>query len=228
MLLLGFCYVTVDVLFLHGPLRHFDHVLYGKLLLHDDHNFRWWASKIIGEVGNEYLLLPALGIVTLVASWRTRSVRPMVISFCVGASLGILVPAVKIVTGRTKPLQPGHDSVFAGGTTYPSGHVVNSILLMGLALELLVLAWPALQRWLGVRVRRWLVVLSGAMSGAGTLGLSYHWFTDVLAGWLLGAAMFVVLIGLDVFAPLHAKLGDREQPRPGAASAQSSRVPSDA
>lgn len=203
--MLGAVYVTADIL-LKGPLRDFDHWLYGRLLLVDDRNARWWTSRVLAEAGNEFILLPLLGVATLLASWRTWSIRPMVVSFISGASIGILIPGMKILTGRTKPLTHGHDTIFAGGTTYPSGHVVNSIVLTALILEFAVVGWPILQRWLTVRVRRWLVVVSTTCAGLGTLGLSYHWFTDVLTSWLIGAAMLLVLLGLDVFAPLHATL----------------------
>jgi membrane-associated phospholipid phosphatase len=202
-LVAGFAAIAADVLS-NGPLTHLDALVYHFF----DQHYRdtmWWTSRVLANAGNEFILLPLLGILCLIGSWRHRTLRPIVVSFVVGATLGILVPGIKILTGRTAP-HSGKDAVFAGGSDFPSGHVVNSILLFGLMLELLVVAFPGAQRWLTRRVRRTIVVVATAAAGVGTLGLSYHWTTDVLAGWLLGTAMLLILLGLDPLARL------REQP----------------
>lgn len=199
-LVAAFGVVTADVL-LGGPLTGLDHVLHGRLE-GQTHGAWWRAGYGLAQAGNEYVVIPALGAVCLVAARWRRSLRPVVVTFVVCASLALVVPAIKIVTGRTAP-RSGIDAVFAGGAEYPSGHAINAILLWGVTFELLVAAFPVTSRWLTRPVRRVLVTLLGAAAGAGMVMLNYHWLTDALGGWLLGTAMFILFLGLDPFGPLR-------------------------
>lgn len=194
--------ITVDITY-RGPLEHLD------LALHDwlpplPGSTPWWIWWALAQMGNEYVLIPPLGACCLIAAARLRSVRPIVVTFCVCATLALVIPGIKIATGRTAP-RSGYDAMFAGGTEFPSGHAVNAIVIWGAALEMLVLAFPVLERWLTLRVRRGVVVVWSAAAGIGMVGLNYHWFSDALAGWLLGTMFFLIFLGLDVFAPLTAR-----------------------
>lgn len=192
--------VATDVL-TGGPLTRFDHVVHDQLSQHY-RDWLWWTCYYLQQTGNEYVLVPALGILSLVAAARFRSLRPMVVVFVLCVTLAVVVPGIKIVTGRTSP-HSGVDVTLTSGTEFPSGHAVNAIVLWGAILELLVVVSPTVQRWLSRRVRTAVVVFTGLTAGGGALGLSYHWLTDVLAGWLLGSAMLIAFVGLDVFAELR-------------------------
>lgn len=194
-LLAAMAAVTADVL-ARGPLTSLDFTIHEQLSLHVRDTV-WWVAYAMAQLGNEYVLIPLLGVLCLLAAARRWSLRPIVATFVVCATLGVVVPAIKILTGRTAP-RSGFDAVFAGGAEYPSGHAVNAIVLWGAALEMLVLAFPVVRRWLTVRVRRVLVVVWGLASAVGMLGLDYHWFTDALGGWLLGAAIYVAFIAVGV------------------------------
>lgn len=195
--------ITVDITY-RGPLERLDLVLSQQWFPPPAHSAAWWFWWLLAQVGNEYVLIPPLGACCLIAAARLRSIRPIVVTFCVCATLALVIPGIKIVTGRTAP-RSGYDAMFADGNEFPSGHAVNAIVIWGAALEMLVLAFPVVERWLTVRVRRVLVVVGSTAAGIGMVGLNYHWFTDALAGWLLGAMFFLVFLGLDVFAPLAAR-----------------------
>lgn len=192
----GTAAVTADVVF-RGPLQRLDQVV-SDWLPPPPGTGPWWFWWLLARMGNQYVLIPPLGVCCLLAAARLRSFRPIVVTFLTCSTLAILVPAIKIVTGRTAP-RSGYDAMFAGGAEYPSGHAVNSIVIWGAALEMAVLAFPVLARWLTTRTRRVLVVGWSAAAGIGMVGLDYHWLTDAIAGWLLGALLFVVLLGLDPF-----------------------------
>lgn len=200
LLLTGFAAVTLGVL-AGGVVPALDHAVYDALLTYLGPGVTWWCW-FAAQTGNEYLLLPTTGLACLAAAVRQRSVWPLVVTFVTGAGLGLVVPAIKILTGRTSP-RSGTDEVFAGGTEYPSGHAVNGIVLWGLVFELLVVACPILRRWLRPGWRTFLTTVAGAASGLGMVGLHYHWLSDAVGGWLLGAAIWVVV------RPVVGKLAQR-------------------
>lgn len=76
------------------------------------------------------------------------------------------------------------------GTSFPSGHVLNYVGVYGF------LAYLA-HRHIGPRIIRWPVVggLTSmiALVGPSRVYLGHHWFSDVLASYLLGTSWLVIL-----------------------------------
>ncbi|MCD6641176.1 MAG: phosphatase PAP2 family protein [Nocardioides sp.] len=107
------------------------------------------------------------------------------------ASLLVLaaVPAlvVKVALARTDP----HHELSSTGS-YPSGHTLVLLVCLGGAL-LLVRRAPAWWEWL-------LVALVDAVMALSLLAQAAHWFTDVLAGALLGVAV-LASVPAGVLAP---------------------------
>jgi membrane-associated phospholipid phosphatase len=80
-----------------------------------------------------------------------------------------------------------------GGTSFPSGHVINYVGIYGF------LAYLAGRRIGFTPLRR--LVISGLSAMIGLVGLSriylgHHWFTDVVTSYLLGSSYLVALISL--------------------------------
>ncbi|GAA1070201.1 phosphatase PAP2 family protein [Kitasatospora arboriphila] len=126
-------------------------------------------------------------------SWRSRTVRPLLVMGAALLLLNITVGGVKIVTGRLGPHYAhviDSPELFAGGTIFPSGHTANAVVTWG------VLAY------LAVRWRRTGAVLAGltaASIGLTTVYLGTHWISDVVAGWTAG---LLVLLALPLAEPL--------------------------
>lgn len=80
-----------------------------------------------------------------------------------------------------------------GGSSFPSGHVINYIGVYGF-LAYLVHTWvrPASLRR---AVRATLLALIGLV-GPSRVYLGHHWFTDVLASYLLGTSYLIGLIAV--------------------------------
>ncbi|MFI9024723.1 phosphatase PAP2 family protein [Streptomyces sp. NPDC053560] len=104
----------------------------------------------------------------------------------------LLQQGVKAAVDRPRPVWPDPvDS--AHYAAFPSGHAMTAMVAAGLAL------WVLRERGAPVT---WLRVVGavGAVSvlgvGATRLYLGVHWLSDVLAGWLLGAALVAVATGL--------------------------------
>ncbi len=209
LLLTGFAAVTAQVL-TSGPLTGLDWAVHR--LVQDYVDGRWrQVADALAHAGHRVVLTVPLGVLCVLAAARFRSFRPMMVVFAVCATLVIVVPGIKIVTGRAAP-QIQHDWLFAPGTSFPSGHAANAVVLWGALLEL---ARSAARR-VETLLRPWLVytliAVAAAAAGLGKVGVGDHWLTDVLAGWLLGTAMYVALLAWDPFRPLRERRGRPTSP----------------
>ena len=102
---------------------------------------------------------------------------------------------VKWTVRRQRPNHPDIAVAVAriGGSSFPSGHVINYLGVYGF-LAFLIQTWvrPA-------ALRRILVGLIGAVLasvGPSRIYLGHHWFTDTLASYLLGTAYLIGLTAI--------------------------------
>ena len=136
----------------------------------------------ITEVGNTFAM--AL-LATLTGLWCWARGRRADAVFVVGTMAGavLLFRGIKILVDRPRP--PALTQVVREtNESLPSGHATMSMVVIG---SLVVLAWAG--RGTAGRVA---MVLAGALwvgaVGSTRVYLGVHWFSDVLIGWLLGAA----------------------------------------
>ena len=146
-----------------------------------------WFTDIAGPIGMPILAVTFL----LVLAIGRRSWTPAALILAAGAGSLAMTIAGKDLIGRVRP--PLADAVppFEYSPSFPSGHTLNAIVIAG------VVAYLFLLRQHSRRARVATVV--GASAFALAIGLSrvflgHHWFTDVLAGWLLGAAWLAIVI----------------------------------
>ncbi|WP_098467830.1 phosphatase PAP2 family protein [Serinibacter salmoneus] len=96
------------------------------------------------------------------------------------AASALVVQALKWLFDRDRPLDM---LVTSDAGSFPSGHTAN-------AATLAMLAWLAWRRWwvatIGVA---WVLAMA-----ASRLVLSVHWFTDVVAGALIGAGVAALVV----------------------------------
>jgi len=125
-------------------------------------------------------------IVVVVALWR-RHLRLAVFVLITAGLSGPLIELAKYIVDRPRPITA---LVFAQSTSFPSGHATG--VMVGV-LVLLTIAWPVLHPPL----RGWLVALGALIVvfiGIGRVVLNVHHPSDVIAGWALGYAYFVVCL----------------------------------
>ncbi|MGW4081798.1 phosphatase PAP2 family protein [Streptomyces sp. NPDC004822] len=145
--------------------------------------------------------------VTFVAAiwlvWR-RAARWTALWLVVTCALATLVQqTLKAAVDRPRPTWPDPvDS--AHFAAYPSGHAMTATVVCGLLLWLL-------HRY-GVAGPHWhtaVAVAAVSVTGVGLtrIWLGVHWTSDVLGGWLLGALVVALAVGVDV---RHAR--DRAHP----------------
>ncbi|MDL4817813.1 phosphatase PAP2 family protein [Actinomadura opuntiae] len=193
--------VTADVL-ADGPLRHLDWTVHKFC----DANAKgaWMpVVDVFSQLGQrgvivKYVLVP-LAVLGMV---RARSPRPLLVPVVVVGLLSLLQVGVKSVIPRTFP-SGNTDVLWTHGDAYPSGHTLNGFLLIWVAVELVVIVVPALDRWLTARARRGAALAAGFLTGAALTLADEHWLTDVLFSLALGP---VLLAGLAAAGPFSRRL----------------------
>lgn len=108
--------------------------------------------------------------------------------------LGMVHQGVKLLTRRPRPIATLGDIRVYGqisGTSFPSGHVLTYVVFGGF---LFYLTYTLLTRS-GWRSGL-LTLLAGliVLIGPSRIYLGHHWFTDVLASYLLGVTLLVVVL----------------------------------
>lgn len=112
---------------------------------------------------------------------------------------------LKVLVGRERPVWPD-PVVSADYAAYPSGHALTATVVCGL------LVWLVARRSAGPYSRPYaspftrpvpaLTLLLAAVSVIGVgftrIYLGVHWFSDVLAGWLLGAVLVALTVAVSV------------------------------
>jgi membrane-associated phospholipid phosphatase len=162
-----------------------------------------------------YVLHPWVfrAVVLVLAGWLyVRGARRLAVWAVVTLAVaGLLVAVLKVLVGRHRPV-PEIPVAHAPGASFPSGHALGAVV--GSAVIVLILR-PMLRgawRWIAWTVA---VILSLA-AGAFRVMLGVHYLSDVVAGWILGAA--VVLATTAAFETWrHAegrRVRDRCPPRP--------------
>jgi membrane-associated phospholipid phosphatase len=163
----------------------------------------YWAERalnLLGQGGS--LLTPLALLLALALAFRVRSARPFLPVAAAFVVTFAVVGPLKIWTHRAAPSshQPTRVLLFnqhlprgEWALSYPSGHVVNSIVWYGTIALLLV----ALLRAHGRRPSPVLypVVLGvpPAILLVTTTGVGFHWLTDSVAGLLLGWLLYRLL-----------------------------------
>ena len=184
--LVGFAAVTVAI-FGHGPLLSVDLSVAHTFARNRQH---WLIRVLAAETSSAAFFTAAsfLLLVSAVVSVVDRAWRPLVLGLTAVALVGLSVATGKQVIGRSR-IPFAADTFGEGGTSYPSGHTTTAVVVAGCLVLLL-------GRRMSRRVRRLAllaVALYAFVTGFSRIYLHDHWFTDVLAGWLLGTAILCLL-----------------------------------
>ncbi|HET7489573.1 MAG TPA: phosphatase PAP2 family protein [Acidimicrobiales bacterium] len=120
-----------------------------------------------------------------VVLWLLVRRRPRSAFFLAATALGgaLLVRVVKEAVGRARPSFPDPVAT-ATGRSFPSGHAMNSIVVYGALLLVLLPAVRPAWRVPAIAATGLLV----AAIGFTRLALGVHYLSDVLGGWVLGLA----------------------------------------
>lgn len=203
-------WVTVDVL-LRGPWTRLDREVSRTVLSWGLRHTAWTHDLlyVLSQFGGRVTLAVGIGTYVVVLGWLRRTWQPPLRFLAALAMLAAIIYAFKFGIGRTAPAV---DRLHAGGTSYPSGHVPNAVLMWGLA------AWLAAEYELAGWLRRLLDVLRFAgpvFAGIGMLLLDYHWLSDLVAGAAFGIVLLRLLRAI-FERPVGDGGADAGERRPGA------------
>lgn len=144
-------------------------------------------TDVAGPIGMPIIAAVAI----LVLSLTRKSWTPAILIVSAAAGSLAMTIAGKDLIARQRP--PLSDAVppYEFSPSFPSGHTLNAVVVVG------IIAYLVLLRQHSRRTR--ILTVTGAVLFAVLIGLSrvylgHHWFTDVLGGWLLGAAWLSLVI----------------------------------
>jgi membrane-associated phospholipid phosphatase len=152
------------------------------------HSAGYWPVWVFTQAGGRGFILVVLAALVGFLWWRRRTLLPLARLAVALVLLTAVVYAFKWEMGRTAPAYPG--SFFhRDGSSFPSGHVANAVLMWGVA------RWQVVEFGLPAQVQRlaWALSLLGPVAtGAAMVALDFHWLTDAVAG----AAVGILLLGV--------------------------------
>ena len=134
--------------------------------------------------------------VAAIALWFAKRRRAALFVVIVMLGAAVLEAVTKVAVGRARPVF-AHAVASAAGKSFPSGHALGAVVAFGL----LVLVVPRRFKLVAAIVGGCAVLLVSYSR----LALGVHYLTDVVGGWLLGAAWLVLTAWL---------LADRLLPHP--------------
>jgi membrane-associated phospholipid phosphatase len=200
-----------------GPLMELDEAL--------NHNWRrmwpepFWVFKVIEALGQRAVCLPILFAVAVVVARRRRSWEPLVVAVGGVLAVNFVVGVLKLLTARGNA-RLGDPDFFEQGILFPSGHAANALMVYGLATYL-----ARSFHGRDTRTARFLLGLTWFVSASMVvvgLYFQWHWFTDLIAGFLIGGA--VLRLTIYVHREMRRRIAVATHDREAANSAALARV----
>ncbi len=168
-------------------------------------------ARTLTFVGSEAVVGLIAAVILAALVWRRTWDRAVVFAVAMGGS-AVLTVAVKLAVARPRPGAVDRLGALDTSYSFPSGHTLNSAVLLGLVCWLL---WPAVS-W----TARVLVIASAVLLTAGIgfsrLYLGYHWFTDVTASVVIAVSWLSAVLVLSLFLPRLVPFLPAPQVSPGA------------
>jgi len=186
--------ITQQVL-ANGWLRRLDEWIFERDILLVSPSSTPLIIILIDDLGLRSVTAIVLLITAALISRRYKSWRPINLSLLTLLLLNLFVGASKLLFGRTKP-HSGFDLFFTdSGLSYPSGHAANAILTWGI-FAYLIFRYSHKGPFEGFRLT-WLVCVITVAVCLVSLYRNTHWFSDLLGGLFIGAALLVGIIAVD-------------------------------
>lgn len=144
-------------------------------------------TNVGGSIG-----MPILAsILTAWLTWVNRTWRPIIL-VCGAAAVSITATTFgKNLVGRARPDFINAVPPYETSPSFPSGHALNSTVVIGVLVYLTCLQLKKTWARLAVITAGLIFVLAMGLS---RVFLGHHWMTDVIAAWLLGLAWLGIVI----------------------------------
>jgi undecaprenyl-diphosphatase len=150
------------------------------------------VMRVITHLGSSLVLIALVLAVGISWWWRQHTWRPLAMLTSAYAGAWVLSHTVKLLTHQPRPPASQAIGRFAG-YAFPSGHATHAVVVFGMLAVLLATAACCWRR----KAVLWVsVALLVGLIGASRLYLGAHWLTDVLGGYVLGAAWLCTVLTL--------------------------------
>jgi membrane-associated phospholipid phosphatase len=156
-------------------------------------------------VGSEPVVGTLAVLLFIVLLERRGQLFAIIAAAAMAVSVGLTV-GVKLLVERPRPGAIDRLGPVDHSYSFPSGHTLNSTVLLGVAVILLL---PLIR---GRALRVSMVAGAGLLAlaiGWSRIYLGYHWTTDVIASWLLATALLVGVQAATRFVPSHSGAAPR-------------------
>lgn len=145
------------------------------------------VAYVFGPIGMPIMAVAAIAILAL----QRRSWTPVILIAAAGLGSLLMTVAGKDIVDRHRPQLIDAIPPFESSPSFPSGHTLNATVIAGVVGYLIWLRRHAiLSRVLSLAIP----VVIALVVGVTRIVLGAHWFTDVLAGWLLGAGWLAIVV----------------------------------
>jgi undecaprenyl-diphosphatase len=163
--------------------------------------------EAIARLGGRPIMMWLVTVVVVLLLIRRR-IRLAIYLAVTGIGALLLDPSLKTLVGRLRPVVDAPVAT-APGNSFPSGHALGSMVVYGALLLVFLPAIAPRRRRLAIGAAALVIALIGGTR----IALGVHFLSDVLAGWLLGAAW----LGVTAYA---FRVWRREVGRPVGATMQ--------
>jgi membrane-associated phospholipid phosphatase len=197
----GFLLITHQVL-INGSLVEIDKWIH-DLDRPKFHGVSGFIIRRLDDLGLRGVTAAALLIAAFYIARRFKTWRPLNLAILSLISLNVVVGIFKFALGRTKP-KVGIDLLHFGGMSYPSGHASNALLTWGV-LAYLIYRYAHVDRYRGRLASAGVATISLTVCTV-SLIRDTHWFSDLLGGLFIGAALLVLVIAVDRYWPSNSQL----------------------
>ena len=145
------------------------------------------VAYVFGPIGMPVMAIAA----SVLLAVSRRSWTPVMLIAASGLGSLLMTIAGKDIIQRHRP--PLVDAIppFEYSPSFPSGHTLNAVVITGVVAYLLILRQRSRRAQI---ITVTVAVLIPLVVGLTRILLGAHWFTDVLAGWLLGGAWLAVVV----------------------------------
>ncbi|NUU33052.1 phosphatase PAP2 family protein [Arthrobacter sp. C9C5] len=144
-------------------------------------------TNIGGGIG-----MPILAsILTAWLIWVSRTWRPLIL---IGGAAAVSITATTVgkkLIGRTRPDFADAVPPYETSPSFPSGHTLNTTVVIGLVVYLACLQVKRTIARVGLITAGAIFILAMGMS---RVFLGHHWMTDVIFGWALGLGWVGIVI----------------------------------
>ena len=145
-----------------------------------------FSMRVLTDLGSTLVIGTVLLVTLVLLMWRRHRREALFLAVSMAGSLA-LNQSLKLIFHRPRPqlawahIQPDY--------SFPSGHAMNSLVLY-VALALIV--WVLWGHRAGL-ISAVLAFMLALLIGTSRIYLGYHYFTDVVGGFLAGAAWLLIV-----------------------------------